>query len=127
MNTRTAAVVLALVAAPLLAGAAPPPNFKLKPGAEGKLCLDCHSGQLEAVLKKPFVHTPVKSRQCIGCHNPHASEHGKLLAQAPNASCAACHKNVVPKAPVSTHRPVAREGLRRAATIRTRRGSRRTS
>jgi predicted CXXCH cytochrome family protein len=110
MNPRTAAIVLALVAAPLLAGAAPPPNFKLKPGAEGKLCLDCHSGQLEAVLKKPFVHTPVKSRQCIGCHNPHASEHGKLLGQAPNASCAACHKNVVPKAPVSTHKPIAEKG-----------------
>ena len=113
MNPRTAAIVLALVAAPLLAGAAPPPNFKLKPGAEGKLCLDCHSGQLEAVLKKPFVHTPVKSRQCIGCHNPHASEHGKLLAQAPNASCAACHKNVVPKAPVERAQARRREGLRR--------------
>ncbi len=80
--------------------------FKLKPGAEGKLCLDCHP-QFEEVLKKPFVHTPVRSRQCAGCHNPHASSHGKFLAADGAAVCARCHGAVAPAQAKSTHKPVA--------------------
>jgi len=47
-------------------------------GAEGKLCLNCHPDFAEK-LKSKFVHTPVKTTECSGCHNPHASRHGKLL------------------------------------------------
>ena len=35
-------------------------KFKLKPGAQGKLCLECHDAFKEK-LKNPFVHTPVKT------------------------------------------------------------------
>ena len=64
------------VAAPASARAPMQANkFNLKPGAEGKLCLDCHS-DFEAILKRASVHTPVRSRNCTGCHNPHAAEHG---------------------------------------------------
>src|SRR5262245_17703522 len=61
-------------------------KFHLKPGAAGKVCLDCHS-DFQDVIKRPFVHTPVKTGQCIGCHSPHAAEHGKLLAASPDAVC----------------------------------------
>lgn len=80
-------------------------KLKLKAGASGTVCLDCH-GDFQAVLKKPFVHTPVKAKQCTGCHNPHASAFKKLLSAEANASCATCH-GVVPASPRSTHRPVA--------------------
>jgi len=49
---------LALASATLLA--APPPGadqFRLKPGAKGKVCLTCHA-DFEETLKLPFVHTP---------------------------------------------------------------------
>ncbi len=113
MRSRTVVLLLALAAAPAVRAApvtktpAAPSRagFKLKPGAEGKLCLDCH-GDFEERLKKAFVHTPVRSRNCIGCHNPHASDHGKLLAASGGAICATCH-SVVPASPKSTHRPVA--------------------
>jgi predicted CXXCH cytochrome family protein len=106
MNPRAVVLLLALAAPALALPAAPKQQtYKLKPGAEGKLCLDCHP-QLEDVLKKAFVHTPVKSRNCAGCHNPHASKHGKLLSAEGGAVCTACHPNVVPAEAKSTHKPV---------------------
>ncbi|MFT3916388.1 MAG: cytochrome c3 family protein [Anaeromyxobacteraceae bacterium] len=109
MKTRILALALAcgFAAGPALA-AAPNPKFKLKPGADGKLCIDCHGGQLQKTLEKPFVHTPVKARACTGCHNPHAADHGKLLARTGDGACVSCHANVVPAKPVSTH-PVIKE------------------
>ena len=89
---------------------AAPANLKLKVGAAGTVCLDCHVGSFEEVLKKPFVHTPVKSRNCIGCHNPHGSDHGKLLSAQGNDACTRCHAGTVPKEPKSTHKPVGEKG-----------------
>src|SRR6266542_1433161 len=109
MLSRTTLLLLSLAVTPgPLARAAPsrPPNLKLKPGAAGTVCLECH-GDFEERLKKAFVHTPVKARNCVGCHNPHTSEHGKLLAAEPGAICASCHSGIVPKAPKSSHKPVA--------------------
>lgn len=110
MSERT--IVLALVLAPVVALAAPvaksaprPPSYKLLPGAEGKLCIDCHV-QFQDVLKKPVLHTPVKNRQCAGCHNPHASRHKKFLSGEVGQVCLKCHEKVVPKDPKSTHKPV---------------------
>jgi predicted CXXCH cytochrome family protein len=100
----TVLLFLAALAAPLAAGAQAS-KHKLKPGASGASCLECH-GDFQEVLKKPSVHTPVKARQCTGCHSPHAASFPKLLAAAPNDTCAECH-DVVPKSPRSVHRPVA--------------------
>ncbi len=83
-------------------------KFNLKPGARGKICLNCHDG-FEEILKNPFVHTPVKTGDCAGCHNPHASSHGKFLDADPKDICVRCHTNVFPDKPVSTHQ-VAAEG-----------------
>jgi DmsE family decaheme c-type cytochrome len=89
------------------AEAKPKVDAKLKLGARGQLCLGCHV-DFEAALKKQFVHTPVQSRDCAGCHNPHASAHGKLLATEPGKVCMSCH-DVVPKDAKSTHAPIAAE------------------
>lgn len=80
-------------------------KYRLKPGAAGKVCLDCHPDFADK-LKSRFVHTPVKSGECAGCHSPHTSDHGKLLAAAPNAVCATCHTNIVPAKAVSAHKVV---------------------
>ena len=106
MNSRAVAILLALASAAPAAAAPAAPNYRLKPGAEGQLCLDCHP-QFQEVLKKGFVHTPVRTRNCAGCHNPHASSHGKLLSGEGAAVCTKCHATVVPAAAKSTHAPVA--------------------
>src|SRR5689334_3603277 len=80
--SRPLAKVEARAASPAAAPAqAPTPRAgaRLKPGANGALCLECH-GDFEQRLAKTAVHTPVKARDCVACHNPHASDHGKMLA-----------------------------------------------
>ncbi|MBI2216921.1 MAG: cytochrome c3 family protein [Candidatus Rokubacteria bacterium] len=80
-------------------------KFRLKPGAEGKLCLDCHS-DFTLKLKSRFVHTPVKTGNCTGCHSPHTSAHGKLLSASTRSICLTCHEDVLPEKARSAHRPV---------------------
>src|SRR5574340_371394 len=80
--------------------------FKLKPGASGKLCLKCHTAFQEKIAK-PFVHTPLKKGDCTGCHNPHTSSHGKLLAADANGICFTCHWGIIPAAARSVHKVVA--------------------
>lgn len=83
-------------------------KYKLKPGADGKVCLSCHADFAEK-LKRKFVHTPVKTAECSGCHNPHTSSHGKLLSASTRTICTTCHDQIIPDKPVSTHQ-VAVEG-----------------
>jgi predicted CXXCH cytochrome family protein len=80
-------------------------KFKLKPGASGKLCLQCH-GTFQDTLNKPFVHTPLKKGECTGCHNPHASNHGKMLTAENVSVCLTCHASVIPKEVSSSHKVV---------------------
>ncbi|RII25759.1 MAG: cytochrome C [Geobacter sp.] len=81
-------------------------KFKLKPGANGKLCLGCHTAFKEK-LTKPAIHTPLKKGQCTGCHNPHSASHGKLLVADAGNICSTCHKSVVPANAQSVHKVVA--------------------
>ncbi len=80
-------------------------DFRLKPDAGGKRCLNCHDN-FKDVLKKRFIHTPVKTGQCSGCHNPHTSSHGKLLEEETGKICQKCHEDVVPPKARSTHKVV---------------------
>ncbi len=80
-------------------------KFRLKPGAEGKICLGCHSTFSEK-LKNTFVHTPLRQGECIGCHSPHTSSHGKLLATDTGAICSTCHASVIPDKAKSSHKVV---------------------
>lgn len=99
---------LAIVSLFLVSPGSSQDKFKLKPGAKGKLCLNCHDKVADA-LKLPHVHTPVKAGDCTDCHNPHDSSHGKLLEADPTRICNKCHAGVVPEQAKSTHK-VAAEG-----------------
>lgn len=57
----------------------------------GQLCLTCHS-DFEAKLNAPHVHTPVKGKNCTGCHNPHVSKHKGLLPEKGGKICFQCHE-----------------------------------
>ena len=98
-----ALVLLAASAVPALAQN--DEKFRLKPGAAGKLCLDCHV-DFQEVVKRASVHTPVKGGRCASCHAPHAADHGKLLATTADAICATCHGTMVPDGAASAHRTV---------------------
>ncbi len=80
-------------------------KFRLKPGAAGTVCFDCHSDFAEK-LKSKFVHTPVKTGDCAGCHSPHASAHEKLLSASASAICLTCHDGLIPDKARSTHKVV---------------------
>jgi len=100
---------IAVLPAVLAWAAASPPGqdpLRLKPGARGTLCLECHTTFAET-MKLPFVHTPVKGGACADCHNPHTSTHGKLLAANADEICAECHAEVVPSDATSVHAMVA--------------------
>lgn len=81
-------------------------KFKLKPGAEGKLCLNCHTA-FSSKMKAKHIHTPLVEGECTGCHNPHAANHGMLLDAEVGSICYNCHDSVVPKDSVSAHQVVA--------------------
>ena len=98
-------LVLAAVAAATPAWGQDETKFHLKPGASGKLCMECHV-EFKDVIVKASVHTPVKTGNCTSCHSPHAAEHGKLLAVSPDAVCATCHGSMVPKDAASVHQMV---------------------
>ncbi len=80
-------------------------KFKLKAGARGKICLNCHV-DFQEKLKNPYVHTPVKTGECSGCHNPHSSYQGKLLAADSGKICYQCHAMMVSEKARSTHKVV---------------------
>jgi predicted CXXCH cytochrome family protein len=99
---RRCAVLLVLVAAVSPCLATDPAKAKLKPGATGKVCLGCHVDFAEKIAL-PHVHTPVRAGDCADCHDPHASDHGKLLAAEPNEICIGCHAGIVPEGAKSAH------------------------
>jgi DmsE family decaheme c-type cytochrome len=80
--------------------------YRLKETDQKKLCLACHT-DFAQLLEKRFVHTAVKSGECSGCHDPHASAHGKLLSAGVRQICATCHQAVIPPNAKSAHKVVA--------------------
>ena len=92
-----------MMAAP--AGAAN--QFNLKPGAQGKICLKCHT-TFEKTLKSRAVHSPIKTGNCSDCHNPHTSSHKMLLSSDISELCNSCHKEVLPAKARSSHKIVTR-------------------
>lgn len=80
-------------------------QFRLKPGAKGKICLACHVAFQEK-MKLPSIHTPVKKGDCSDCHNPHTSSHGKLLAENANRICLKCHDGIIPGKAQSVHKVI---------------------
>jgi len=81
-------------------------EYKLKEGATGKVCLNCHEGILEK-MNKPFVHSPLADGDCTGCHNPHTSYYAMLMAAPAESICYTCHDSVIPEDAKSVHQVVA--------------------
>lgn len=102
--------VVVLASARVGAAASDATRLKLRPGATGKVCFDCHPGIGDQV-KKASVHTPLRKGECTGCHNPHASEHGKLLAAEGGQLCDRCHQ-MLPADAKSRHQPVVEHACR---------------
>jgi len=73
-------------------------KFKLKPGAQGKLCLECHDAFKEK-LKNPFVHTPVKTGECTECHDPHSSSTENYWTKIQTKYAVSATKELYPKIP----------------------------
>ena len=107
-RTKTALILLAIVTLGAVSLSHSQDNFRLKPGAKGKVCVKCHETFYEK-MKLPFLHTPVRKGDCSDCHNPHTSSHGKLLAGDVKTICLSCHKGIVPENSQSVHK-VAVEG-----------------
>ncbi len=102
-KTRTTGGILILAMFVFVGSPAPAQNpFRLKPGASGDTCLECHT-TFEETLKLSSVHAPVRDGECTGCHNPHAAEHGALLSVGSEAMCTQCHEDLVPETPRSAH------------------------
>ena len=80
-------------------------KFKLKPGAKGKICLQCHE-TFKKTLKSRFVHPLLKKGECTGCHVPHTSSHKNLLTADTTKLCYNCHKKVLPEKARSAHKVV---------------------
>ena len=98
--------IMLIAWASLLCAADNDKQFKLKQGAKGMNCLKCHNSFQDKLARK-FVHTPLKKKECDGCHNPHTSKHGKLLADSSKNICTSCHKSIITAKAVSTHKVVA--------------------
>jgi DmsE family decaheme c-type cytochrome len=99
----TASSILgALVALLLVLPAQGEVNYKLKKGARGDICVSCHD-EFEEVLKKKFLHTPLKKGDCTGCHNPHTSNYEMLLAAESGQLCYECHDEMIPEDAKSIH------------------------
>jgi len=81
-------------------------QFKLKPGANGKLCLKCHVAFNEK-MSKPVVHTPLRQGVCTGCHTSHSSTNAKLVEGKSGEVCQSCHSKIVLPDAVSVHKVVA--------------------
>jgi len=105
LRTRTALVLLAIVSLGAVSMSYSQDKYRLKPGAKGKVCVNCHVA-FKDKLKLPFLHTPVRKGECSDCHNPHTSSHGKLLAGDVKKICFSCHEGIVPEKAQSVHKVV---------------------
>lgn len=59
-----------------------------------QLCFQCHKSldPESPGMRGLWLHGPFKAGVCVGCHDPHASEHPKLLAAYPWENlCSRCH------------------------------------
>ncbi|MHB9002729.1 MAG: cytochrome c3 family protein [Coriobacteriia bacterium] len=55
-----------------------------------ELCWICH-GDMGSMLQMDYPHNPFQKGYCTTCHDPHASDHGRLLVQEEKNLCVTCH------------------------------------
>lgn len=51
------------------------------------ICIDCHG----TMINGKNIHSPVESKDCMGCHTPHTSNEKKLLKEPMPKLCFSCH------------------------------------
>lgn len=79
-----------------------PREHRFRALAERDLCAKCHPMEHRNV-----VHKPVRDGQCSGCHDPHGSDHRKMLIADPSRGlCVTCHIHEQ-RAEEHVHGPVA--------------------
>ncbi len=80
-----------------------------------KLCTACHGDVLEAVPGGSLHGAMIGHRGragCLSCHDPHMSDHRKLLVTAGGELCGQCHGEIVDAANAETgHEPAADDCL----------------
>jgi len=75
-------------------------GFKLfATGSE--MCYACHT-ELPAEHKARYVHKPLKTGNCTGCHDIHSADHAKQLISTSPDLCLSCHDKFVAKKKLAT-------------------------
>lgn len=72
---------------------------------EDQLCWMCH-GDLGPKRAMIFQHNPFIRGRCTSCHDPHASNHAKILKQDARDLCVTCHPMGQQLNRAQTHPPV---------------------
>ncbi len=78
-------------------------------GTGFELCKGCHGEMVNATMAKQRLHWPVADkRACVNCHNPHASNHDKLVKAETQELCRGCHPDTLKRiaALPAKHAPV---------------------
>jgi len=60
---------------------------------EPELCYQCHE-KLKENLSDKYTHFLFKEGRCSSCHDPHVSDHKKLMKDEINSLCLNCHKKL---------------------------------
>lgn len=69
-------------------------------------CLLCHQDVMQQTDQAAHRHRPVTERNCLACHQPHASPHNALLVSEGEKLCMTCHTSdavAMQKAHVGRH------------------------
>lgn len=69
-----------------------------------KLCVKCHAN-LTKTMGQKSTHPPFKQKQCLTCHDPHASNYSSMMRRRPDVICTLCHRKTVNAARRVKHRP----------------------
>ena len=75
------------------------PAPRLVRATGGRLCQNCHEGYPRP--RDEVVHAPVAEGHCQACHDPHASDHERLLGAPQEALCLECHEDIATRARTS--------------------------
>lgn len=59
-------------------------------------CQTCHEEPADWEARKTF-HAPAAAGECLTCHSPHASSHGKLMREDAARLCLGCHEDLAGK------------------------------
>jgi len=66
------------------------------PAEKRALCDECHDDIVEIAENSPVQHSPTTTQEeCIGCHDPHASNNAPMLRKPQRDLCLSCHDRAV--------------------------------